>query len=114
MKSLLNPAVVALSVLLPLMADAQAPNFAQPQDFSVKPNVRSILEIPFTDIFVTQGSSQFQLYLGENGEAPMPSWIFPLYYLDHLIDDSPGSLCNYSGMDKRDARLPGPWWIFPL
>ena len=29
------------------------------------------------------------------------------YYLDHLIDDSPGSLCNYSGMDKRDARLPG-------
>ena len=35
MKSLLNPAVVALSVLLPLMADAQAPNFDQPQDFSV-------------------------------------------------------------------------------
>ena len=27
--------------------------------------------------------------------------------LDHLIDDSPGSLCNYSDMDKRDARLPG-------
>ena len=41
--------------------------------------------------------------------ASHPRQISPLlyYYLDHLIDDSPGSLCNYSGMDKRDARLPG-------
>ena len=72
MKSLLNPAVVALSVLLPLMADAQAPNFDQPQDFSVKPGVRSIIQINFTDIFVTQGSSQFQLYIGESRDTSRP------------------------------------------
>ena len=72
MKSLLNPAVVALSVLLPLMADAQAPNFDQPQDFSVKPGVRSIIQINFTDIFVTQGSNQFQLYIGESDDTSRP------------------------------------------
>ena len=35
------------------------------------------------------------------------AFVTTAYYLDHLIDDSPRRLCNYSGMDKRDARLPG-------
>ena len=40
------------------------------------------------------GIKSFELNSLESVRALVITW-------DHLIDDSPGSLCNYSGMDKR-------------
>ena len=74
MKTLPKSAVAALSVFLPLMADAQAPDFNQPQDFSVKPGVRSILQIDFSGGFgsASGGSNRNQLYIGETGDLSNP------------------------------------------